>query len=151
MSHKNRPRIEIYVSTLMSCWRTCRGRGLEMYGLFSAAEPPASTAGLSAPSPSRETRFSNSQWHNRCNCSCGCVTGIAGMPHTNTHGAEPVCQPLRATCSSCTVHTRTHCNESFSRAFASRKHHAGTRPEANKAGGVSEQVGQAAETWCTST
>lgn len=44
------------------------------------------------------------------------------------------------------TYTNTHTlNESLSHAFASHKHHAGTQPEANKAGKVSEHVGQADE------
>ena len=82
--------------------------------------------------------LSNWHWHNQHTHT-----------HTHTHRAEPVCQPLRATYSSCTVHTHTHThthtNESLSQAFASHKHHAGTQPEANKAGEVSGHVGQAGE------
>lgn len=78
---------------------------------------------------------------------CNSHSWPATHTHTHIHRAEQVCQPLRATYSSCTVHTRTHthCDESLSQAFASRKHHAGTQPEANKAGEVSEHVGQAGE------
>lgn len=98
-----------------------------------------------ALSPSRETSLSNRHWRSQSNRSWRCVTQIASTSHTHTRTYTELNQPASSGNILLLYSTCTHCNESLSQAFASCKHHAGTQPEANKAGAVREHVGQASE------